>query len=392
MAAGTLAIAAASRGFMGPPRQRRSGSHTAKLTRWADPDESRPEIVEAHRQELTMELPRRLLNHREVVDNTVQPASWIKKERPVLPMDIFKPQPSFPQSHIADPNYIFKILRALDAEKPEGKRVVELGCGTGALTAKMHAKYKEMIGIELDNRAMRVLKMNLPDVTVVRSDALYVNYTKLAELRGGPLTIVANLPFHVTEQLLFVLADHADHIQSVSVTMQREVAKRICARPGTPEYGIPSVAFQLYADARILFHIPPTAYFPRPKVETSYIHLDFEAARERRRAMNVDPRDLRNVTNTAFRQRRNNLKKSLRKLLCCHTTILNEIPPDYETIRASYLEPWEFVHLTQLLFGVKEFPKTYYRAWRGEFKRTVETEDELAFRKKRLASYSDVQD
>jgi len=304
---------------------------------------------------------------------TVMPQSWDeeKPRTPTLPADIFKPKQSLSQNFLADPNYVFKMIKGVEDDSPGGKRVLELGPGTGALTTRLHKRYPDMFGIELDQRAIRVLAQNVPGVTIVRSDVLFVNYTKLAEIRGGPLSIVGNLPYHVTSQILFTLLDHHASVKTASVTMQKEVAERICARPGTKKYGIPSVAFQLYTDPKILFDIPPTAFFPRPNVISSYVQFNFEDSLERRRELNVDPRDLRNLTATAFRQRRKMMQNSLAKLLECSTTLIDELPPDYAKLRPEQIEPWEFVHLTQLVFGKKEFPKHLRLAWRGEFGRTV---------------------
>lgn len=291
----------------------------------------------------------------------IQPLSWLQKPKPpTLPADLFKPRESLSQTFLADPNYIFKMVSALDDESEGGKRMIELGPGTGAVTSRLWQRYPEMIGIEIDQRAMRVLSRSVPGATVIRSDVLLVNYTKLAELRGGPLSIVSNLPFHVASQ-----------VRNAHVILQQEVAQRLVAKPNSKKYGIPSVVFQLYADPKILFHLPPTAYFPRPNVMTSYVKLDFEAAAERRRALGVDPRDLRNLTNTVFRYRRKMMQNSLSRILSCHTTLINKLPEEYAKLRPEQIEPWEFVHLTQLIFGKKEFPKHFRRAWRGEFGRTV---------------------
>jgi len=303
----------------------------------------------------------------------IQPASWADKPRtPTLPANLFKPKQSLSQNFLADPNYVFKMVSVVEDSSPGGKRVLELGPGTGALTSRLHPRFPDMVTVDIDQRAMRVLAQNVPGVTSVRSDVLLVNYTKMAEIRGGPLTIVGNLPYHITSQILFTLCDHARSVKSAHVTMTREVAERIVARPNSKKYGILSVAFQLYADPKIEFHIPPTAFFPRPNVISSYVKLNFEQAQERREAMNIDPRDLRNVTNRAFRMRRKMLQNSLKSLLDCHTTLCNELPEEYAKLRPEQIEPWEFVHLTQLLFGKKELPQDQLRrAWRGEFGRTV---------------------
>ncbi|CAK0847359.1 unnamed protein product [Prorocentrum cordatum] len=87
------------------------------------------------------------------------------------------------------------MVRAVENDSPNGRTVVELGPGTGALTSRLHPRFPEMIGIELDQRALKVLAHKVPGMTCIRSDLLLVDYTKLAELRGGPLTIVGNLPW-----------------------------------------------------------------------------------------------------------------------------------------------------------------------------------------------------
>jgi len=312
------------------------------------------------------------------VEEQVKPLSWLEKPQPQrLPVTLFQPQDNFPQSFIADPNFVRKIVSSVakSEDDPTGKRVLELGCGTGALTKRLKPRFPKMFGIELDKRAMEVLQHNVPGTTVIRSDVLMVNYTKVAEIRGGPLIVVANLPFHVATQALFTLADHASAVDTAYFVMPKSVAKRICAKRGTKEYGIPSVAFQLYANPRILFDVPPTAYLPKPNVETCLLKVDFEGAREQRLGLGVNPRDLRNVTTTAFRQRGKYLRNSLAKLLECHTSKIGALPREYEAIKSSWLEPWEFVHLTQMIFGKKEFPEHLYRAWRGEFGRRVRRDD-----------------
>lgn len=302
----------------------------------------------------------------------IQPISWLQKPKPpALPPTLFKPKVSLAQRFIGDPNYLFKIVNEIDDESEGGKRVIELGPGTGAVTSRLWRKYPEMVGVEIDQRALRVLAQKVPGATVIRSDALLINYTKLAEIRGGPLTVASTLPFHVATQLVFTLLDHAPSIRNLNVVMQKEVADRVCARPGSKKYGIPSVAFQLYADVTKLFDIPPKAFVPEPEVFGSYVKLDFEAAKERRLALNVDPRDLRNLTTTAFRGRGKMMQNSLERLLRCHETLINKLPEEYAKVRPHQLEPWEFVHLTQLVFGKKEFPRHFRFSWRGEFGRTV---------------------
>ena len=93
-----------------------------------------------------------------------------------------------------------------------------------------------------------------------------MDFTALAKERGGRLNVIGNLPYHITTEIFFHLADHHESIHTAVVTTQLEVAERLVAAPRTKQYGILSVIFQLYAAPFINFHIPPTVFFPKPTV------------------------------------------------------------------------------------------------------------------------------
>jgi 16S rRNA (adenine1518-N6/adenine1519-N6)-dimethyltransferase len=198
------------------------------------------------------------------------------KDRPfTLPSGLHRPKQSLGQNYLSDQNYVLKICDAFHDTSEEGSKVVEIGPGMGALTRVLVKRYPKMTGIEIDQRSVRFLNDKLPELNVLHQDVLQTDWAQLAADKGGPLGIVANLPYHITSQVLFSLADSYKAIEKAVVTMQLECAQRIVAKPNTKPYGIPSVVFQLYGATHINFHIPPTVFYPVPKVDSALLTIDF---------------------------------------------------------------------------------------------------------------------
>ena len=154
----------------------------------------------------------------------------------------------------------------------------------------------------------------------MHQDVLQVDYTELNDSIGSSngLAVIGNLPYYITSQILFALADasHYDSVRSATVTMQLEVGQRLVAKPSTKAYGILSVVFQIYAEARLHFKIPPTVFYPKPKVDSALVGLNFLRAEDlRSRFSGVDPSDLRKVLTATFQQRRKCVRSSLKKIL-----------------------------------------------------------------------------
>lgn len=203
----------------------------------------------------------------------------IPKDRPFsLPPGEFAPKQSLGQNFLSDQNYVRKIVEALviDTDHGNGTRVVEIGPGAGALTRVLYPKYPNMTAIELDQRSVNFLQSKLEGISIIHTDVLTVDWPALASSKGGRLNIIANLPYYIVSQVLFSLADSHKSVAQAVVTMQLEVAERLTAQPSTKDYGIPSVVFQLYCrNPKMLFKIPPTVFFPPPKVDSALVKLDF---------------------------------------------------------------------------------------------------------------------
>lgn len=213
-----------------------------------------------------------------------------------------------------------------------------------------------------------------------------MDYPDMAMMEGGPLSIIGNLPYYITSQILFALADasHYNAVRSATVTMQYEVGRRIVAQTKTKDYGILSVVFQLYADCELHFKIPPTVFYPQPKVTSALLGLHFIGPnRLRGRLSGVQPSQLRRVLTATFQQRRKTVRNSLKKLLLnevcngdkertneilnssplpltedtlgarergCEFALSQELPVDWVKMRPEELTSGQFVELTRLVF------------------------------------------
>lgn len=196
-------------------------------------------------------------------------------------------------------------------EKTDG--ALEIGPGVGCLTAELAKTAGRVTAIELDARLQDVLAETLADfdnVSVVFADALKADLPAIcAETLGErPWKVCANLPYNVTTPLITAFLE-AGCFESVTVMIQKEVAQRLCAAPGTGEYGAFSVLVQWYAEPRLLFDVPPHCFVPQPKVTSAVVRMDRRAAPP---AQADDERFFFRTVRAAFAQRRKTLSNALR--------------------------------------------------------------------------------
>jgi 16S rRNA (adenine1518-N6/adenine1519-N6)-dimethyltransferase len=258
-----------------------------------------------------------------------------------------RPKKRLGQHFLTDANVIGKIVDAVGA--PPGAPVVEIGPGEGALTGPLLARYPGLTAVEVDPEAVAHLRARFPALRVLHADVLDLDWAALAAEAGGPLWVVGNLPYYITSPILFGLLDARTHLRRAVVMMQREVAERIVAAPGTKAYGILSVQAQLFARPALLFRVSRHVFRPKPDVESAVLALDF--LRESDDFGGPDPEGvdsdaLRRVVRTAFGQRRKMLRNSLAALDAPHP-----LPPAFAARRPEALTPAEFVALAQALYG-----------------------------------------
>lgn len=203
-----------------------------------------------------------------------------------------------------------------------GDRVVEIGPGAGTLTRMLLEKGAEVLAVEIDAALLPVLAQVLDGTRgiVVQGDALKVNFDEMTTNHNmaPPYKVVANLPYYITTPLIMSLLENHDQIADIVVMVQKEVAERLTASPGTKEYGAVTLAVEYYAEAEILFNIPRRLFIPVPEVDSALLRLKPRA--ERRRDIlpgeELQTRErLFKLIKAAFGQRRKTLLNALSSLV-----------------------------------------------------------------------------
>ena len=202
-----------------------------------------------------------------------------------------KRKPKLGQNFLTDHSAAQRIVEALG--DISNRTVIEIGPGRGMLTDLLVRRARKVIGIELDHilaAQMRMRYATLQNVEILESDFVTVEWRSMVGRRPGPLhdlrptqpetvDIVGNIPYYVTSDIVLrILREHA-HIGRAVIMVQREVADRIAAEPGSRDYGLLSATVQLFARADKLFTLPPGAFDPPPEVHSSVVRLDHGAAR-----------------------------------------------------------------------------------------------------------------
>jgi 16S rRNA (adenine1518-N6/adenine1519-N6)-dimethyltransferase len=255
---------------------------------------------------------------------------------------------SLGQNFLFDPAILDRIIEAADIK--EDDTVVEIGPGPGRLTAMLSKVAQRVIAIELDNQLYSKLQTSLAgleNVELVCGDALKFNYKDV-----GPFKVVANIPYYITTPIIFRLIDARASLVSMTLTIQKEVAERIVAVPGTKDYGALSLGVQYHADADIKFIIPATAFRPVPKVDSAVIRMDIRKAP---RVAVSDEELFFRIIRAGFSQRRKTLSNSLKPLFGETKEILLEIGIDPGR-RAETLSMEEFARLADCIHRQKTPP------------------------------------
>ena len=186
--------------------------------------------------------------------------------------------------------------------------VVEIGPGQGALTGELQRRAGRVIALEVDPALAADLRRRLPGVEVLDADARAWDYRGLPRPPQGRVLVVGNLPYSAAKPILAALLEAGPVIDEMALMLQREVAERLAAPPGGRTYGSLSVLTQLHVDVRVALRVPPGAFRPPPRVESTVVHLRVLPAP---RVPLSDERRFRTVVRAAFAQRRKVLANAL---------------------------------------------------------------------------------
>lgn len=223
----------------------------------------------------------------------------------------FAPKRRYSQNFLTDAGIARNIVGALQLTAMD--TVIEIGPGKGALTTHLVASpVKQIAAIEVDTRAVDFLReqpwVRSGRVSIVQGDALT---TRVAEIFPGESRehrcIIGNIPYAITSPLLFWMFDQRQGASRAVYMMQREVARRCVANVGSKDYGILSVASWLYGAAKLMFHVQPGSFFPRPAVTSSVVRFDLIDGT----ADGLPPREFMDFVRSAFSQRRKVMTNAL---------------------------------------------------------------------------------
>lgn len=220
-------------------------------------------------------------------------------------------QKKFGQNFLIDSHVLDKIIAAAGVTKEDV--VLEIGPGFGTMTQYLAEAAKEVIAVEIDKTLIPILHETLADydnVTIINEDILKVDIAKLVEEKNGgkPIKVVANLPYYITTPIIMGLFESHVPLDNITVMVQKEVAQRMQAGPGTKDYGALSLAVQFYAEPYIVANVPPNCFIPRPGVGSAVIRL---TKWENPPIAVKDESFMFSLIRASFNQRRKTLQNSL---------------------------------------------------------------------------------
>ena len=221
-------------------------------------------------------------------------------------MRTVKPKKFLGQHFLTDLDVARRIADTVDAF-PEAP-ILEVGPGMGVMTQFLMEKPRPLKVVELDYESVEYLRHTWPQMedNIIEDDFLKMHLHRTFD--GQPFVLTGNYPYNISSQIFFKMLDNKDFIPCCTGMIQKEVADRICARPGTKAYGILSVLIQAWYTPEYLFTVEPHVFNPPPKVRSAVIRNDTTA-------LGCDETLFKRVVKTTFNQRRKTLRNNIRPLL-----------------------------------------------------------------------------
>ncbi|GIP07751.1 MULTISPECIES: 16S rRNA (adenine(1518)-N(6)/adenine(1519)-N(6))-dimethyltransferase RsmA [Bacillales] len=243
----------------------------------------------------------------------IEDISTPRRTKEIISRHGFSFKKSLGQNFLIDQNILYKIVEAAGLDEDKG--ALEIGPGIGALTEKLAQTAGTVTAVEIDQRLIPILREVLEpygNVRVHHGDVLKVDLHELFRqdfADVSKVSVVANLPYYVTTPILMKLLEEKLPLENIVVMIQKEVAERMAAAPGSKDYGSLSIAVQYYSEPKLVCIVPHTVFIPQPNVESAVIRL---AVREQPPVRVEDERFFFEVVQASFAQRRKTIANNLK--------------------------------------------------------------------------------
>jgi 16S rRNA (adenine1518-N6/adenine1519-N6)-dimethyltransferase len=183
-----------------------------------------------------------------------------------------KPLKKFGQNYLTDKNIVNKMIHTLNVQ--DSDTIIEIGPGKGFITEELYKRSKNIIGIEIDSRVISNLKDNFPELQIIHNDFVKMDF-EILNLHT-PIKIIGNIPFNQTGNILFKLLENLKIIDDAVLIIPFDLTKRIIAKKKTKEYGILTILFEYFSNAKLILKLSPNVFFPKPKIQASILHIRFD--------------------------------------------------------------------------------------------------------------------
>lgn len=257
-----------------------------------------------------------------------------------------KPKKNLGQHFLNDEHIASEIAGTIAADSLPADRkqwgeipVLEVGPGMGVLSKYLLDSGREVTAVELDTESVEFLARMYPNLHVIEADFLKLD---LRSVYDRPFALIGNYPYNISSQIFFKVLDNMDLIPVAAGMLQKEVAERICSKPGSKVYGILSVLLQAWYDCEYLFNVEPYVFTPPPKVRSGVLRL----TRNARTDLGCDPQLFKKVVKTSFGQRRKTIRNSLSSMLRPGSPALDS---RFMSERPERLSVENFIELTNLI-------------------------------------------
>ena len=267
----------------------------------------------------------------------------------ILKQKKFTFEKRYGQNFLTDANLLASIVERSGVDK--NSTVVEIGVGAGTLTSEIAKKVKKVYGFEVDKKLKPVLGETLKDysnVEIIFEDIMKVETSSLEQMVGTNYTVIANLPYYITTPILMKFIEEGNFVDAVIVTVQKEVAQRICAKNGTSDYGAITATVNAICDTEIIEYIDRDMFYPAPNVDSAVCKIVLNKDKFYIKDINA----FRKLVKTSFIMRRKTLVNNLIKGYNISRETCEEILQSFNlevTVRGEDLSPKQFIDLSHKL-------------------------------------------